>query len=63
MKKMLLAAGIGLTLITASMAMSSDNYSIPQSQAIAKDTVPDKDTTDPKPKPKPDSSSIVLRLP
>ena len=57
MKKILLAAGIGLTLITASMAKSSENYISTQSQNITTDTVPDKDTTQPK-----DSSAFVLRF-
>lgn len=59
MKKLLLAAGIGLTLITATMATSSDNYAIPQNQRMAMDTVPEKDTTEPAPKP--DSTSFAIR--
>lgn len=58
MKKMFLAAGIGLTLISASMAMSNDNYAIPQNQNVARDTVPDKDTT--QPTPAPDSTFVLL---
>lgn len=61
MKRILIAAGVGLCLFTATTAMSSNNDNVRvagYSNAIASDTTPKKDTS--KPKPKPDSSSVAL---
>ena len=51
MKRILLAAGIGLSIFTVTMATTSNNQVRPVNfPQILNDTVP-KDTTQPKPKP------------
>ena len=60
MKRIFLAAGIGLTVITAATAMTSGNYATAQDFAgTYQDTVPKKDTTEPEPKPEPVPDSTV----
>jgi hypothetical protein len=61
MKRILVAAGVGLCLFTATTAMSSnvDHVQVTGDyNALLSDTTPKKDTSKPKPKPKPDSTSI-----
>ena len=58
MKRILLAAGIGLCIFTVTMATTSNNQVRPVNfPQIINDTVP-KDTT--QPKPKPDSTQVRI---
>ena len=58
MKRILLAAGIGLSIFTVTMATTSNNQVRPVNfPQILNDTVP-KDTTHPKPKPDSTQSRI-----
>ena len=61
MKRILLAAGVGLGLLTATMAASSGNHALRGNNNIysyGEDTVPKKDTSKPK-KPHPDSTKAI----
>jgi hypothetical protein len=60
MKRILLAAGIGLTVLTVTMStMPSHHYMTIKDYGNINDTVPKKrDTT--KPKPRPDTPSIEM---
>jgi hypothetical protein len=55
MKKVLLAAGLGLGVLTFTMAGAANHATAPVGTSIVKDTVPS-DTT--QPTPKPDTTSI-----
>ncbi len=58
MKRILLAAGLGLGVLTFTMAGATNHSTAPLNQTLKLDTVPS-DTTSPTPKP--DTASIILR--
>lgn len=61
MKRILLVAGVGLSLFTATMAMSPvKTVQAGDHNTYATDTVPKKDTS--KPKPKPDSVQVMQQF-
>jgi hypothetical protein len=61
MKRILLVAGVGLSLFTVTMAMSPvKTVQAGDHNTYATDTVPKKDTS--KPKPKPDSVQIMQQF-
>lgn len=56
MKRILLAAGVGLCILTVSMAAPSNNYGGSKTYNLASDTTPQKDTS----KKRPDTMHISM---